>query len=84
MTNIKEVQYIRKIMSSKDLNMQDIIVKCNRGVGISNKIQNMLTKKYFGKYYFEVGLTLIESVLLGSIITNIGVAYNITTFRKIA
>ena len=33
---------------------------------------------FFGKYYFEVGITLIESMLLGTILTNIEVAYNIT------
>ena len=32
---------------------------------------------YFGQYYFEVGLTLIESMILGSILTNIEVAYNL-------
>jgi hypothetical protein len=33
---------------------------------------------YFGKYYVEVGKTMIESMLLGSILINIEVAYNIT------
>ena len=33
---------------------------------------------YFGKFYFEIGITLIESMLLGSILTNIEVAYNLT------
>ena len=33
---------------------------------------------FFGKYYFEIGITLIESMLLGSILTNIEVAYNLT------
>ena len=33
---------------------------------------------FFGKYYFEIGITLIESMLLGTILTNIEVAYNLT------
>ena len=32
----------------------------------------------FGKYYFKVGITLIESMLLGTILTHIEVAYNLT------
>ena len=34
--------------------------------------------KYCGPYYFEVGKTMIESMLLGSILTNIEVACNLT------
>ena len=33
---------------------------------------------FFGKFYFEVGKTLIDSMLLGSILTNIEVAYNLS------
>ena len=33
---------------------------------------------FFGSFYFEVGKTMIESMLLGSILNNIEVAYNLT------
>ena len=56
----------------------DITMKCNQGMGTINKIQNILETMFFGKYYFEVGITLIESMLLGTILTNIEVAYNLT------
>ena len=59
-------------------NMKDIQMKCNRGFGTVNKIQNILETMFFGSYYFEVGITMIESMLLGSILTNIEVAYNLT------
>ena len=52
-------------------------MQCNRGVGTTNKIQNVLDTMYFGQYYFEIGITLIESMILGSILTNIEVAYNL-------
>ena len=58
--------------------MTDITMKCNRGVGNINKIQNILETMLFGKYYFEVGVTLIECMLLGTLLTNIEVTYNIT------
>ena len=54
-------------------------MKCNRGVGIINKMQNILDSMFFGKFHFEIVITLIESMLLGSILANIEVAYNLTT-----
>ena len=53
-------------------------MKCNRGSGTINKIQNILETVFFGPYYFEIGITFIESMLLGSFLTNIEVAYNLT------
>ena len=76
--DVSEVKYLVNKISSDGSNMQDIIMKCNRGIGITNKIQNILTTMYFGRFYFEVGITLIESMLLGSILTNREVAYNLT------
>ena len=56
----------------------DITTKCNRGTGIINKIQTILETMFFGSFYFEVGKNMIESMLLGSILNNIEVAYNLT------
>ena len=53
-------------------------MKCNRGIGTRNKIQNIPETMYINKYYFEIGITLIESMLLATILTNIEVAYNLT------
>ena len=58
--------------------MTDIQAKCNRGVGTINRIQTILETMFFGKFYFEVGKTMIESMLLGTILNNIEVAYNFT------
>ena len=65
-------------ISSEGTNIDDIQAKCNRGIGTVNKIQTILETMYFGIYYFEVGKTMIESMLLGSILNNIEVAYNLT------
>ena len=33
---------------------------------------------FFGKFNFKVGKTLIESMLLGTLLTNLEVTYNLT------
>ena len=78
---IKEVEnekYLGNRLSADGTNTLDITTKCNRGTGIVNKIQTILETMFFGSYYFEVGKTMIESMLLGSILNNIEVAYNLT------
>ena len=78
---IKEVEnekYLGNKISSDGTNILDITTKCNRGTGIINKIQTILETMFFGSFYFEVGKTMIESMLLGSILNNIEVAYNLT------
>ena len=76
--DVSDVKYLGNKLNSDGSNMLDITMKCNRGVGTINKIQNNLETMFFGKYYFEIGITLIESMLLGTILTNIEVAYNLT------
>ena len=78
MSDVLEVKYLGNKLSSEGLNMQDITMKCNRGSGTIDKIQNMLETMFFRPYYFEIGITLIESMVLGSILTNIEVAYHLT------
>ena len=51
--------------------------KANKANGIINKIKLILETTPFGKYHFEVGKILIDSLLLGSIICNSEVAYNL-------
>ena len=65
-------------MSSEGTNISDIQAKCNRGVGTINRIQTILETMFFGSYHFEIGKTMIDSMLLGSILNNIEVAYNLT------
>ena len=71
-------KYLGNKISTDGTNILDITGKCNRGIGIVNKNQNILETMYFGSFYFEVGKTMIESMLLGSILNNIEVAYNLT------
>ena len=47
-------------------------------MGSINRIQTILETMFFVKFYFEVGKTMIEIMLLGTILNNIEVAYNLT------
>ena len=78
---IKEVtseKYLGNRINSDGTNILDITMKCNRGLGTINKIQNILETMFFGKFYFKIGKTLIESMLLGTLLTKLEVAYNLT------
>ena len=76
--DVENEKYLGNRLSADGTNILDITTKCNRGTGIVNKIQTILETMFFGSYYFEVGKTMIESMLLGSILNNIEVAYNLT------
>ena len=68
---VSDVKYLGNKLNCDGSNLLDITMKFNRGIGTVNKITNILETMFFGQYYFEVGITLIESMLLGSILTNI-------------
>ena len=75
---VSEEKYLGNRINSDGTNMGDITAKCNRGFGTINKIQTILETKFFGRYYFQVGKTMIDSMLIGAILTNMEVAYNLT------
>ena len=75
---LKTVKYLGYTINSDGTNMTDIEQKCNRGIGIINKIQTIHKTMFFGRYHFETGKTMIDSMLLGSILNNSEVAYNLT------
>ena len=80
-TQIQEVtteKYLGSKMSADGTNLIDITSKCNKGIGTISKIQTNLETKFFGKFYFEVGKTMIDSMLLESLLTNIEVSNNLT------
>ena len=75
---VQEIKYLGNKINSEGTNMNDIQEKCNRGIGTVNKINTILETMYFGNYHFEVGKNMIESMLLGSVLNNIEVSYNLT------
>ena len=75
---VTEFKYLGNIITSEGTNMMDLQGKYNRGIGTINKIDTILETIYFGDFHFEVGKNMIESMLLGTILNNIEVAYNLT------
>ena len=65
--DVSDVKYLGNKINSDGSNLMDITMKCYRGVCTINIIQNILETMFFGKYYFDIGITLIESMLLGTI-----------------
>ena len=78
---IKEVsnqRYLGYELSNDGTNNKDIEIRINNGRNIIRKIKLMLDSLFLGEHYFKVGKTLIDSLLLGSILCNLEVAYNLT------
>ena len=76
--DVTQVKYLGNTINSEGTNMPDIQGKYNRGIRTINKINTILETMYFGNFHFEVGKNMIEGMLLGTILNNIEVAYNLT------
>ena len=78
--SVKEVQeekWLGNILSTDGKNEKDLRRKTKKANGTINKIKLILETTPFGKYNFEVGKILIDSLLIGSILCNSEVAYNL-------
>ena len=74
---VEEEKWLGNIISTDGKNEKDVRRKTNKGIGTINRIKLILENTPFGKYYFEVGKILIDSLLIGSILCNSEVAYNL-------
>ena len=78
---IKEVssqRYLGYELSNDGTKSKDIEIRIDNGRNIIRKIKLMLDSIFLGEHYFKVGKTLIDSLLLGSILCNLEVSYNLT------
>ena len=78
MKEVKHEKYLGDILSSDGKNAKNIADRKSRGHGIVNQIMSMLEGICFGKFYFEVAMTLRESLLMSSLLTNSESWYNLT------
>ena len=78
---VENVKYLGNSINTAGTNIEDITVKCNRGIEIINKIITNLETMFLGNFYFEVGKTMIDIILLGSILDNKEVAYTSQTLK---
>ena len=63
MTERTEQMYLGDIISADGSHSKNIQHRKNRGVGIINQIMQILDSVYFGKYFFEVALILLSSLM---------------------
>jgi hypothetical protein len=65
-----EQMYLGDIISSDGRHKKNVQARKNKGLGIINKIMQIIQSMFFGKYYFEVALALRSSLLLSSLLLN--------------
>ena len=79
MMKVKEEQmYLGDIIASDGSHKKNIQARKNKGLGIINKIMQIMQSMFFGKYYFEVALVLRSSLLLSSLLLNSEAWVNLT------
>ena len=78
MENKNDEKYLGDVVSKDGRNIKNIQSRVNRGTGIVRKILTMLDSIQFGKYYFEAGVILRNSLLVSSVLFNSEAWYNVT------
>ena len=69
--------YLGDIISNDGSNTKNIKSRVGKGLGIISQIMNILETVSFGRYYFEIALTLRESMFINGILTNSEIWYNL-------
>jgi hypothetical protein len=54
-----------------------VIVRYNKGIGISNQIISLLKEIFFGQHYFEMAVLFRPSILINGILCNSEVLYGL-------
>ena len=73
-----EEKYLGDVISRDGRNIKNIQSRVNEGTGIVRKILTILDGIPFGKYHFEAGIILRNSLLVSSVLFNSEAWYNIT------
>ena len=77
-SHINYERYLGQIISSDSSNIHNITKQRNKGIGIQNKIIQMLDKIPGGSYHFETAVILRNALLISSMISNSEVWYGLT------
>ena len=75
----EEEKYLGDILSSDGRNIRNVKARVAKGKGIICRIMTILEGLPFGKYYYEVGVILRNSLLVSSMLCNTEAWYSITT-----
>ena len=79
--NIEKVdmeKYLGDILSQDSSNVHNIKNRQKKGIVASRKIISILQEIYFGKYYFDMAVTLRNSLLISTLLFNSESWYNVT------
>ena len=71
-------RYLGDVISKDGENIKNIQARVSKGTGIVRNILTMLDGIPFGKYHFEAGVILRNSLLASSMLFNSEVWYNVT------
>ena len=74
---VKDDIYLGDIVSHDGSNQKNIKSRIGKGLGIISQIMNILETVSFGNYFFEIALTLRESMFINGILTNAEIWYNV-------
>ena len=78
MQQVSEDTYLGDVVRSDGKNTSNLKNRVSRGIGVISQIINLLDTVSFGKFYFQIALSLRESIFLNSVLTNIEVWYGLT------
>ena len=70
-------KYLGDVITSDAKIDENVKMRQDKGLGISNQIMSILKEISFGQYYFEIGLLLRTSLLLNGILYNTEVLHNL-------
>ena len=71
-------KYLGDIISTDGKNLKNIKARVAKGTGIISKIITMMEGIPFGKFYYQVGIILRNSLLVSSLLCNSESWYNAT------
>ena len=74
----EDERYLGDVISKDGRNIKNIQARVNKGTGIVRKILTFVDGIPFGKYHFEAGVILRNSLLVSSMLFNSEVWYNVT------
>ena len=78
MEEMEGERYLGDIIANDGRNIKNIQARVNKGTGIVRGILTMLDGIPFGKYHFEAGVILRNSLLVSSMLFNSEAWYNVT------
>ena len=77
-SHINSEKYLGQILSNDSKNIQNITKLRNKGIGLKNKVIQMLNTMPGGMFHFEIAVIFRNAYIISSILTNSEVWYGVT------